>query len=320
METTDYDPGPWRGHDFASARKAYDRHAGRSYGEAIAAGKKASDLVPNKIKTNSESPLVIACDVTGSMGEWPATIFSKLPYLEIEGKEYLGETMEISFAAIGDCVKGDKYPLQVRPFVQGTDLKKELEALVVEGGGGGGGEESYDLAAAYYAENVEMPNAIRKPIFIFIGDEGLYDCLEACNASLYAKVYHKNERSVEDIIEDLKKTYSVYIIRKSYGGLDHVVRARWTDLLGEDHVCPLDQAERVVDVIFGILAKETGRIDYFKKEIEDRQRKDQVAVVMKSLKTVHAGAAKESMKKLEMHSVTRRKRGEDDGKATKSLI
>jgi len=326
-ETTDYDPGPWRGHDFKDARVAYDKHAGRSYTEAAAAGKKAADFVPSSIKTKSEAPLVIACDVTGSMGAWPATIFSKLPYLELEGKEYLGDTMEISFAAIGDCVKGDHYPLQVRPFVQGTDLEKELKALVVEGGGGGGGEESYDLAAKYYAENVEMPNAVRKPIFIFIGDEGLYATLKASDADQFAKVKMKKDQEVEDIIKDLKKTYSVYVVRKSYGSSDNIIQRQWAELLGDDHVCPLQDASRVVDVIFGILARETGRIDYFKKEIGDRQEPAQVDVVMKSLKTVHAAAiAKPSIKKIaydkqEMKSVTRRNRGdEDSGKPTKSLI
>lgn len=324
-ETTDYDPGPWRGHDFVDARVAYDRHAGRSYTEATSAGKKASDFVPNSIKTKSEAPLVIACDVTGSMGEWPATIFSKLPYLELEGKEYLGDTMEISFAAIGDC-NSDSYPLQVRPFVQGTDLEKELKALVVEGGGGGSSQESYDLAAKYYTENVEMPKAVRKPIFIFIGDEGLYPTLKTHDAEAFAKVKIKKNEEVEDVIKDLKKTYSVYIVRKSYGHGDAHIQKQWKELLGEDHVCPLQDASRVVDVIFGILARETGRIDYFKKEIGDRQKPEQIEVVMKSLKTVHAAApATPSIKKIpydkaSMKSVTRRKNDDDSGKPTKSLI
>lgn len=322
-ETSDYDPGPWRGHNFVDARAAYDKHAGRSYGEAVAAGKKASDLVPKAIKTDSQSPLVIACDVTGSMGEWPATIFSKLPYLEKEGKEYLGDTMEISFAAIGDAVKGDSYPLQVRPFVQGTGLTDELKALVIEGGGGGGGQESYDLAAEYYSENVDMPNAMRRPIFIFIGDEGLYDELDPNHAENFAKVKIKQKINLEEIFKNLKKTYNVYVVRKSYGSSDSYIQAQWARLIGEDHICPLDDANRVVDVIFGILARETGRIDYFKTEIGGRQRVDQVDVVMKSLKTVHAALpAKPSLKKLEnLKSVTRRRAGDDDdAKPTKSLI
>ena len=168
-EAGDFTPGVWAGYDFSSARKKYDVHVGRSYGDAVAKRKKATDLVPASLTTNSESPLVIACDVTGSMGEWPAVIFSKLPYLELEGKEYLGPTMEISFAAIGDAYC-DQYPLQVRPFTSGTDLKSQLEELVIEGGGGGQACESYELAALYYSRNVGMPNAI-KPIFVYIGDE-----------------------------------------------------------------------------------------------------------------------------------------------------
>jgi hypothetical protein len=321
-ETSDYDPGPWKGHVFDDARKAYDRHAGRSYTEAISAGKKALDMLPDKLTTKSESPLVIACDVTGSMGEWPATIFSKLPYLDKEGKEYLGDKAEISFCAIGDCFS-DKYPLQVREFVSGTDLEKELKALIIEGGGGGSTQESYDLAAKYYTDNVEMPNAVRKPIFIFIGDEGLYDKLKKENAK-FAKVSLEDHLKIDEIIEDLQKRYSVYLVRKTYPGTrEKEIKGQWIKLLGEDHVCALQDAQRVVDVIFGILAKETGRVDYFHKEIEGRQKPEQVNVVMTSLKTVHGKlAAPASMKKLEMKSITRRKKGdeEDDAKPTKSLI
>jgi len=39
---------------------------------------------------------------------------------------------------------------------------------------------------------------------------------------------------------------------------------------------------------FRILAKETGRVDYFKDELTGRQRPDQVETVLTALKTVHA--------------------------------
>ena len=83
-ESGDYDPGPWRGHDFGSARRTYDVHVGRSYDDALSKRKSLEDVLPDKISTESTSPLVIACDVTGSMGEWPSVMFSKLPYLELE--------------------------------------------------------------------------------------------------------------------------------------------------------------------------------------------------------------------------------------------
>src|SRR5688572_23606549 len=134
-EAGDYDPGPWKGYDFKDARKTYDVHVGRSYDDAKKKKVNVDELVPASIDTDSDYPLVIVCDVTGSMGEWPAVMFSKLPYLDLEGKEYLGPNMKISFAAVGD-VYTDKYPLQVRPFAEGTELEKELKSLVIEGNGG----------------------------------------------------------------------------------------------------------------------------------------------------------------------------------------
>jgi hypothetical protein len=219
------------------------------------------------------------------MGEWPAVIFSKLPYLDIEGKQYLGEEMEISFAAVGDATQGDKYPLQVRTFDRGTKLAEHLKALVIERGGGSDQCESYELAALYYARNVSMPKAI-KPIIVFIGDEGLHPYVEKA----HAVANHVNTTSridTTDIFEELRRKYSVYVVRKAYAVDDGPIHRQWVGLLGEDHVVALQAPERVVDVIFGILAKETNRIDYFRKELEGRQDPGQVDTVYTSLKTVH---------------------------------
>jgi len=292
-EAGDYDPGPWTGYSFKTARKTYDRHVGRSYGDAVSSGKDPKDLVPGKLETKCISPLVIACDVTGSMGDWPATIFSKLPYLELEGKEYLGEDMEISFAAVGDAYC-DNYPLQVRPFTKGTDLEKRLKELVVEGGGGGQIQESYDLAALYYARNVEMSNAVN-PIFIFIGDEKMYPSVDKKQAKNWTYNALENRLSAEGLVKELQRKYSVYLVIKSYDtcssdgmtGTNKVVYDSWKSLLGEDHIAVLPDASRVVDVIFGILAKETGRIGYFEDELKDRQDPGQIKTVLKSLNPVH---------------------------------
>ncbi len=293
MESGDYDPGPWRGHDFSSARSTYDAHVGRSYDDAVDSGKKKEDLVEKVLKTESTSPLVICCDVTGSMGEWPATIFSKLPYLELEGKEYLGKDMEISFAAVGDAYC-DHYPLQARPFTSGTALKDRLKELVIEGGGGGQVMESYDLAAVYYANKVEMPNAV-KPIFIYIGDEKLYDSVDKQQAKDWTGVNLEKRLSTREAMEDLKKKFSVYLIRKPYGSIsgdamdptNKDIYTAWESMLGADHIALLPDAGRVVDVIFGILAKETSRVEYFQKELTGRQKPGQVKTVLKSLTSIH---------------------------------
>jgi hypothetical protein len=316
-ETADYSPGDWKGYDFDAARKTYDKHVGRSYSDAKKDNKRTADLVPEKIKTNAKRPLVILVDVTGSMGDWPATMFSKLPYMEHECKEYLGEDMEISFAAVGD-VHSDNYPIQVRPFVKGRDLEKQLKELVIEGNGGGQARESYELTALYYAHNAEMPEAER-PIMVIIGDEGFYDRISKAHAKL-AHVKLEKDLKTTDLFEELSELFSVYIVRKPYNhyaGEDDHIQKEWETLLGKEHVAILPSADRVVDVIFGILAKERDMVDYFMKEIEERQRPDQVRTVYKSLKTIHSLPARNPKPadkgKSVMHKAVK-------GKKTKKLL
>ena len=67
-ESGDYSPGVWAGHDFSSARRAYDAHAGRSYSDAVTAKKVTKDLIAENVTTNSTAPVIIVTDQTGSMG------------------------------------------------------------------------------------------------------------------------------------------------------------------------------------------------------------------------------------------------------------
>jgi len=331
-ESGDFTPAAhWAGYDFASARRSYVSHAARSYTDAVTKGVKAASLVPASITTDSEQALVIACDVTGSMQEWPATIFSKLPYLEHEAAEYMGSQVRTSFAAIGD-LHSDKYPLQVSDFVEGLGMKDALEKLVIERGGGGTSEESYELCALYYAHNCHMPNVIRKPVFVFIGDEGVYPTIAKEHAETLAKVLTESTVNlIDDIFEKLKEKFNVYVIRKPYGGTVNAptpdetrIRNQWIKLLGEENVIGLPDPNRVVDVIFGILAKESNKVEYFVEELKERQGKDvdgdkKIEMVMKSLKTLHS-KAKTVAKKLpppsRAVSVTKRK---TKGAAVKSV-
>lgn len=334
-EAGDFSPAHWggSGHNFNSAYRDFDAHAGRSYTKAKAAGKKRKDLLPAELKTDSDAPFVIVTDQTGSMGEWPKVIFSKLPYLELEGQVYLGKDMEISWCAMGDAHNYEDYPVQARPFTKGTKLKKRLKELVLEGNGGGGGHESYELMALYLARCVHMPKAIRKPVCIFIGDEIPYDAVSKEMAKDYAGVNIEKRMSTADIFAELCAHFSVYIIRKPYNDssgdsmsdFDREATAKWAKLLGGiDRVAFLPQPERVVDVIFGILAKETGQIEYFKEELEQRQLPDsggkkKVDTVYKSLKTVHK-LPKPGEKDDKKPSGKSSTRGMGSGKSSKSLM
>ena len=315
-EAGDYSPGVWAGHDFASARRSYASHAASSYSKAVSRGVSLKDLVPATLKTKSTNPVVIATDQTGSMEDWPGTMRSKLPYLEHEAKtEYMGEDVEVSWAAIGDAPNHEDYPLQARPFTTGKDLDARIMELVLEGKGGGSTQESYELTALYYARNVDMPNAVR-PLFVFIGDESPYDFVDPDQAKNIARVKLEKRISTKQVFEELKQKFSVYFIQKPYGserfsdgpltGTTKRVHEDWSALVGEDHIALLADPNRVVDVIFGIMAREAGKTKYFEKELTDRQKPDQVKTVRTALHTVHALPSASKSRLSNGRSVTRR--------------
>ena len=333
-ESGDYDRSPWAGKidSFDSARAAYRKHADRSYADvsrvvADSGGKvDVGDFVPERLETDAAVPVVIVSDLTGSMGEWPGVMFSKLPYLDNELKEYYGDDYAVSFAGVDD-VTCCHIPFQARKFAKGTEMKVQLEAIQHTRQGGGTMEESYDIPALYYLMNCEMPNAVQ-PLMVFIGDEGLYDHVNPEDAKNWARHDMEKRMSIKTLFEKLKTRFSVYLIRKPYGSVSNImdedntrIRRQWVELLGEDHVVDLPEPGRVVDVLFGIFAKETGKTDYFVSELKDRQLKDKdgkhkVDVVLKSLATIHKEPSK---KAAPGRSVTRRSKTASS-MASKSLL
>jgi hypothetical protein len=281
-------------HDFASARRTYDAHAGRSYDNARSSGKTISDLLPDWLESKAKKLLALLCDNTGSMMDTPGIFVSKGPYLIHEARtEYLGPDVEVSVGAFGDVPNQETYPAQARPFAKGQNLKTRFEELVMEGKGGGTKHENSELLALYYARRVKMPNA-ENPVIVIITDEMPYESVSPESAEI-VHVKLKQEISTAEIFEELKKKYSVYVILQAYNGggepdITARVRKTWLKYVDEEHIASMPDATRVVDVIFGILAKESNKIDYFREEIEERQTPAQVSTVYKALKTIHAAS------------------------------
>lgn len=292
-EAGDYEPASWAvSHDFGKARRSYASRNQASVSKARARG----SLLESTVSTECENPLVVCCDVTGSMGEWPEIMFSKLPYLDYEAKVYLGDAVEICWSAIRDFHSGDDHSLQVRPFASGEENLQRLEEI--HRGGGSRPSEDYELAVAYFAYNCNMPNAIN-PVMIFIGDDTVYDTLTKANAKRYAKVDLPKVQTKEQLFASLKQKFDVYFVQKvtevsgnELVGWDKEVYECWEPLVGADHIVHLSSPERVVDVIFGILGEATGKRDYFVEELKHRQLDDEggeqkVETVLTAMKTIH---------------------------------
>lgn len=299
-EYSDYTPSDW-GHDFADARRAYDRDAGRSYDDARTKGITAADLVPDRIFSDTRAPVITLWDQTGSMGKRPGIAFGKFAYVDNEARYYFGEDYAMAFGAFGDARNGETYPVQMFQFASGKDALAELKKLVIEGQGGGTMHESAELPALYVDRNVEVPNAVH-PTLIFVTDEMGYDEISPDQARRWTKVNLQQTLKTKQLFESLKRKWNVFVIQMPYGenssdpnySSNREVRSFWDNLVGEDHVAFVEDPERVVDVMFGIFAKVTGKVELFYDELYDRQLKDKggarkIELATRALNTIHRG-------------------------------
>jgi hypothetical protein len=202
----------------------------------------------------TEDAVVVAIDVTGSMGEFPRIIFDKLPmfYGQLMLQGYLRNT-SISFAAIGD-VDTDIAPLQVTEFTQGSAIDQQISKIWVEGGGGDA-PESYEYAAYYYACKVNFRNLRDKAFFFFTGDE-VFKSLDAGKLQRFIGDSLPRLPSPEEIFYVLRQRYHVFYICRcsSTGEVPPHVKAAWAPLIGEEHILPLVNPKACIDVMLGAIA------------------------------------------------------------------
>lgn len=125
---------------------------------------------------NPEStPIVVALDVTGSMGMIAHDMVSTQLGDLIEGilDNQIVSNPHIMFMAVGD-VTWDSAPLQVSQFEADNRIVQQLVDIYVEGKGGGNDTESYDLPWYFAATRTKidcLEKRNKKGYLFTIGDE-----------------------------------------------------------------------------------------------------------------------------------------------------
>lgn len=180
-------------------------------------------------------PVILALDVTGSMGHIPhALIKDGLPQL-MGGLIQKGADVSLLFLGIGDH-ECDQAPLQVGQFESGdAELDLWLTRTWLEGGGGGNEGESY-LLAWHFANSFVSTDAWekrgQKPFIFTVGDE---PNLKRLPASALSEVYDKSLESTtaEALLAEVQKRFRVYHLHvtHSYGAKRSL--KGWKDALGE---------------------------------------------------------------------------------------
>lgn len=163
-----------------------------------------TDEHPNTI------PVILALDVTGSMGTAAAECAKKLN--EIMTTLYDNVTdVEFMIMAIGDLVY-DEAPIQISQFESDVRIAEHLDKVYFEGGGGGNAFESY--TAAWYMgvrhTDLDCWKRGKKGIIITLGDEPLNPYLPQRQLEILTGDKLQGHVETKDLYEEASKKFDIY--------------------------------------------------------------------------------------------------------------
>lgn len=193
-----------------------------------------SDEHPNTL------PVILALDVTGSMGDSAKEIASKLNVIM---EKIFDNTKDVEFMvqAIGD-EDYDDVPFQMSQFESDIRIAKQLDKVYFEGGGGVNLWESYSYAwyAAWKHCDLDVWKRGGKGIIITIGDEPLNPYIKSTYVEqVFGDNLQKGTLATEDIYNAIKDKYDIYHISVSLGNSYNDENFR--ELLGDQNVYRIDR-------------------------------------------------------------------------------
>lgn len=204
-------------------------------------------------------PVILALDVTGSMGQAAVEISKKLNNIMTKLYEQV-EDIEFMVMGIGD-LSYDRFPIQASQFESDIRIAEQLEKVYFEFGGGGNSYESYTAAWYFGARHTKLDcwNRGKKGIIITIGDERLnpylprtaYYCglLNATGDSLQADVETK------DLYTETAEKFDIYHINVNHrGGYDQEqIKKSFLEYLDDKHFCTINKLDDITDTIVEII-------------------------------------------------------------------
>lgn len=207
----------------------------------------------------NSTPVIIAMDVTGSMGAIP----------EYMAKHGLGEMINdilankpipdphIMVGAIGD-IYGDNAPLQMSQFEADNRIATQISQLYLEGGGGRQDSESYDLPwlfAATKTKTDSFKKRDRKGYIFTVGDEPAPD--RTHTKEVLRAVFANIERGYTsaEMLAEAQKEWVVFHIIAEQGsrGKFYDTKESWSRLLGPNAIS-MSNFAHLPQLIVAILA------------------------------------------------------------------
>lgn len=212
-------------------------------------------------------PIIIALDVTGSMGSIPLFLIKEgLPTIMKKIMDAGIKDPQVLFMGVGDHTC-DEAPLQVGQFESSDELlNKWLTEIWLEGRGGGNDGESYFLPW-YFTKNVttdHLEKRGKKGVLITIGDEPVLK--EISESSLNKIVGGQNQKfTATEMLDMAEKKFEVFHLHmgNTKSGSRDDVRAGWKQLMSDNCVIVENRetvADRIVDVVINVFKSQHGTV------------------------------------------------------------
>lgn len=207
--------------------------------------------------------IVMALDVTGSMGEIPERLAKEeLPGLIKMLMEHGVDDPQVLFMAIGDAFH-DRGPLQVGQFESSAELMDQwLTWTWLEGGGGPHGNESYELALYFAARHLEL-DCLRlrdqRGYLFLTGDEKPYPQLSRAAVRSVLGDELEDDLPLSVVVDEASRVVEPFFLIPDLERRAHCERA-WRDLLGDRVIC-MESPRDTTTCIAGIIAIAEGAID-----------------------------------------------------------
>lgn len=216
----------------------------------------------------NSTPIIVALDVTGSMGHIPQYMVTKglgVLFNEILTRLPVKDP-QVMVMAFGDAYM-DRAPLQVGQFESDMTITKDIERIYIEGGGGGNGFESYDLPYYFALHNCVIDSFVKRgqPGFIFtIGDEPPPPCTMPNHVSRIIGGTLQSQISFADLIQEVRQSWIPYHITcmDSSSAPGYIrsqrLKERWAEVMGQSALY-LDDHTKLSELVVSVLEMHAGK-------------------------------------------------------------
>lgn len=211
-------------------------------------------------------PVILALDVTGSMGQTAVEVAKKLNVImtNLYGKV---KDVEFMVMGIGDFVY-DYSPLQVSQFESDIRIAEQLDKIWFEGHGGGNSYESY-TAAWYFgavATKLDCWKRGKKGIIITMGDECLNPYLPKGKIKNHLGIDVQDDietRTVYEMVKDKYDLYHIVVDTRTSRFLSDAIESSWSQYLDGQHLLysNVDNiSQTIIDIVSnGAIAGNSGK-------------------------------------------------------------